>query len=206
MTGRHWWSRPLTSVASAVKRVATSCAAVLVKRKTTDIMSHPIQCKTWCAKHTRRYKYYTPLRAVRIKGRRYVGSSTCSMHKHLCKAHTAVFVRMLDDSHAGYKRHEHYCKLTGARPSGLYRTVLHYNGRAQHALLDRYPVLLPRSNLAPLSTASTMHAPAQAQPLARNLGGGDSKSPRNANRITRKLPQASTLDLRQPTGQQALSK
>ena len=177
MSRRRWWSRPLTSLAGAVtntaRRAVSACTAVLVPRKTKKtIASHPIQCKTWCTKHIRTCKYRTPLKAVVIKGKRYAGSSTCSMHRHLCKAHTAVFVRMLDDSLTGYRRHVHYRKLSGARPSGLYRTVLHSSAHAHYALLDRYPVLPPHSSLAPLDTACATHAHTCVHPMAHSLGGG----------------------------------
>ena len=172
MRGRSWWSRLLTSPASAVRTAISTCATLLVKRKTDkEIVSHPIQCKTWCTEHTRTYRYHIPLRAVVIKGKRYAGSSTCSMHRHMKYAHTGVYTRFLDDGLTGYKRHVYHCRHTGAKPSGIYRAVLRSNAHAHYALLDRYLVLVPRSynpdNVPSTTSAApgvlTGHAKADAE-------------------------------------------
>ena len=201
---RRWWSRPLASALSAAKTAASACATLLVKRKKDmDIMSHPIQCKTWCTEHTRTYRYHTPLRAVVIKGKRYAGSNTCSMHKHMKYAHSGVYTRFLDDGLTGYKRHVYHCRHTGAKPSGIYRAMLHSNAHAHYALLDRYPVLVPRSG-NPENEPSTIAASYVLTSAAQQCTGGGSSRKRGptAGGTTAPQPpvQGTLLQLSYPRG------
>jgi hypothetical protein len=204
-----WWSRPLTSALNAAKAVASACAAIMTPRKRrTDIMSHPIQCKTWCTEHRRTRRCQTALGALVIKGRRYGGSNTTSMDRHIKQAHAGTYIRLLDDSQYGFRRHNRHRASSRSRRSGLYRVVLEYTHCTGATLLARYPMPTDEAASQPDCTETPdahdcgperehddmcprppppgtpavpdtgMHAPMCKGPAAYSRGGGGNSSSR----------------------------
>ncbi len=71
------------------------------------LKSHRIQCKTWqpCCRARTLSKRTVPLIALVIGGRRYAGSHTTSLRRHLWRTHDGAYIRLLDDARLGLRRH-----------------------------------------------------------------------------------------------------
>jgi hypothetical protein len=100
------------------------------------LRSHMIQCKTWHFTPAPAATVSIPLAALLIKGRRYSGSNTSSLDRHIKQAHDGTYVRLLDDSRYGFRRHNRHCMLSRSRRSGLYRFVLERTHGTGAALQD----------------------------------------------------------------------